>query len=243
MSTTFSVSSNDVMTEALGICGAYDITNQPGSADFSSIMLTLNVMIKAWIKTVPIWKVQTITLPLLTGNAIYQIGPYATGTGAMVTDKLFRIQYATVRNNSVPTQPYDTPIDIVSFQEMEMFGAKNSQGVVNTMCYHVLDDSPSVSSFIQVYPVPVDNFHQLRLISLIALNDVNVGTDILDFPQECYLALCWNLAKLIAFKYGVAMDRYREIKANAKEFYDDMADWAQENAESIRFMYDKRNGK
>lgn len=242
MSTTFSVSRDDVIVAAFQVCGTYDVTNPPGSAAMSQAAIFFNVMIKSWIKTVPMWKVEIVTLPLLTGQNTYQIGPYAVGTGSLVVDKILRVQYAEVRDNTNASQPFDTPIDQLSIQEYEQYGAKNSLGVVNGMLYRPLDDTPSpaVSSYIQVYPTPADSFHSLRMVCLTQLNDVNIGTDPLDFPQECYLALIYNLANHLSLPSAVPLDRVREIAQRAKATYDEMADWSQENAESIRFMYDNR---
>lgn len=246
MSTTFSVTRDDIINRALRICGAYDATNPPSSTDFSVVSLAMNMMIKAWIVDgVSMWKVETVNIPLLSGQNTYNVGPYATGTGAVVRSKILKILNASVRDNTSASFPFDTVIDLISIQEYENFGSKNSQGVVNSMVYRPLDDStsPAVSSFIQVYPTPADNFHALRLVVYTTINDVNVGTDPLDFPQETYLALSWNLAKEICMEYSVPMERVGFITKMAKEAFDTMKDWSQENAETIRFMFDKRGGE
>ena len=245
MSTTFSVSRDDIINRALRLCGAFDPANPPGSSDFTIASLAFNMMIKEWIITIPMWKVEIITLPLLQGQNSYNIGPYATGPGALVMDKILRVQYATVRNNQVVGQPFDTPIDQLSIQEYEQYGAKQSSGIVNSMLYRPLDDNQSlgISSYILVYPTPADNTRSLRMICLTELNDVNVGTDPLDFPQECYIALSWNLASEIAFEYQTPLDRFAVIERRAEMTKQAMEDWSQENTDSIRFMYDKRSGQ
>jgi hypothetical protein len=37
------------------------------------------------------------------------------------------------------------------------------------------------------------------------------------------------------------MDRVQEIKGRADILFEEMADWSQENTDSIRFMYDTRS--
>lgn len=240
MSTTFSVSRDDIIKRALRLCGAFDPTNPPTTDDFDTVALAFNMMIKEWIVSIPMWKVEIVTMPLLNGQNTYNIGPYATGTGSVVMDKILRIQQASVRNNAT-SPPNDTPIDQLSIQEYEQYSVKGALGVVNSMLYRPLDDQTGISSYIQVYPTPADDTHALRMVCLTQLDDVNIGTDPLDFPQECYIALSWNLADEISFEYSVPLDRAQIITMRAKDAKERMADWSQENSDSIRMMYDKRN--
>lgn len=239
MTTTFSVSADDIVNRALRLCGTYDATNPPSSQDYTNVHLALNMMIKAWIrKGLPMWKIATVQVPLLQGQATYQIGPYALGTGAVVATKVLKVVQAFIRDSN----NFDTPIDNLSIQEYQMYGAKGSLGVVNSYWYQPLDDSasPAVSSFITFYPTPNDSTRTVFLTVLNTLNDVNLGTDPVDFPQETYMALSWCLANEISMEYATSMDRVNKIEQRADALYEEMADWSQENAESIRFMYDTR---
>lgn len=244
MTTTFSVTRDQIITTALGFCGAYDVTNPPLSSDFTQISLIFNMMIKAWIRRgVPQWQVAETVVPMITGNTLYQVGPYATGTGAVVTPKMEKVFYAFIRNTAFAPGLQDTPIDIISLQEYNQYGAKASQGVPNAVFYQPLNDNTftSQSSFIQVYPTPSGSNYEMHLFNYQVLNDVNLGTDPIDFPQETYLAVAWCLANEISMTYATSMDRVQEIKQRAKQWYDEMIDWSTENAETIRFMYDTRS--
>lgn len=240
MTTNFSVSANDVMNRALRLCGTYDATNPPTSQDYANVQLALNMMIKAWIrKGLPMWKIVTNTVPLLTPQNTYNIGPNATGPGAVVCPKILKVTYAFIRDSN----NFDTPIDPLSIQEYNQYGSKGSLGVVNSYWYQPLDDNAvtGVSSFITFYPTPNDNTRTIYLICLSTLNDINLGTDQVDFPQETYMALTWCLADEISMEYATSMDRVQEIKARAAVIYEEMVDWSQENTDSIRFMYDTRS--
>lgn len=243
MATTFSVTRDDVINRALRICGAYDNTNPPSTTDYQEVALAFNMMIKTWIRSgTPMWKVTEVTLPLLAGQNTYQIGPDATGTGAVVTTRILKVQQAYVR--LLPSQN-DTPIDQLSIQEYAQYGQKNSLGVVNSMLYRPLNDNAGTtepqSSYIKVYPTPADDNYTLRMICLVTLNDVTNGADLVDFPQENYTALCWCLADEISHEYATSLDRVNSIQGRAMKAYQDMVDWSQENTDSIRFMYDTRS--
>jgi hypothetical protein len=167
---------------------------------------------------------------------------YAAGPGALVTTRILKVQQAFIRLNS--TQ-FDTPIDQLSIQEYAQYGSKTSLGVVNSMMYRPFNDNNGTiepqSSQIFVYPVPADNTYSLRMIGLVTLNDVEVGTDPIDFPQECYLGLTWCLADQISLEYATSLDRVQLIQQRAAKAYDEMINWSQENTDSIRFLYDTRS--
>jgi hypothetical protein len=240
MSTNFSVSRDDIINRALRLCGIYDATNPPTSQDYTNVSLAFNMLIKAWIrKGLPMWKIVTNTVPLLASQNTYNIGPNATGTGAVVCPKILKVTYAFIRD----ANNFDTPIDPLSIQEYNMYGAKGSLGVVNSYWYQPLDDNSvtGVSSFIKFYPTPNDATKTVYLICLSTLNDVSIGTDQVDFPQETYMALAWNLADEISMEYATSMDRVKEIQQRAARLFEEMADWSQENSDSIRFMYDTRS--
>ena len=245
MAATFSCSWQQVVNEALGICGAYDPTNPPQTPDYNSVSFTLQCMVKQWmIEGMPMWKVVTNVVPLLANQNTYQMGPYATGTGALVTDHVARVTYAFV-STSQGGQPFNTPIDQLSIQEYNQYGSPQSLGTVNSMQYFPLKDSADglSNSYIKVYPTPANGLYTLNMICQVQLTDADsllVTTP--DFPQECYLGLCWCLADLISMKYAVSMDRVQWIAQRAKLMYDKLIDWSQENTDSIRFMYDTRNG-
>lgn len=238
MSTTFSVAADDVVNRALRLCGTYDATNPPTSQDYTNIHLALNMMIKAWIRRgLPMWQVVNVQVPMLQGVNTYQVGPYATGTGAVVTDRILKVMQAFIRDSN----NFDTPIENLSIQEYQMYGAKGSLGVVNSYLYRPINDTVGNSSYFNVYPTPSDSTRTIFFTVLTTLNDVNLGTDPLDFPQETYMALSWCLANEISMEYATSMDRVNKIEQRAGTLYEEMVDWSQENAESIRFMYDTRN--
>ncbi|SRR6266404_314978 len=246
MSSSFSVSRDQCIIEALGLCGAYDITNPPTPADFNSVSFTFNCMVKQWVMSgMPIWQVQTILLPMVVGQTVYQVGPYATGTGALVTpNRIDKVIYGFIRQVSAG-QNFDTPIDQLSYQQYNQYGVKSSLGVVNSMLYQPNTDTADGlnNSTVTVYPTASTTNQTVGMVAQVQLNDLNAGTDVPDFPQECFLGLCWSLADLISMKYATDMQRVAFIANRAKVMYDRMVDWSQENTDSIRFLYDKRAGQ
>lgn len=242
MAAIFSVARDDVINRALRLTGAFDATNPPSTVDYANCSLAFNILIKQWIKSgIPMWKVVTLLVPTTVGQPTIQIGPFALGTGAFVCDKIMRVLYAFIRQNSATSAQFDIPIDPLSMQEYNQYGDKLAQGVPNS--YWFLpgeDDSNGPASTLTLYPTSVSTTYSVGLVCYQQLADVNVGTDPVDFPSECYNALCWGLADEISMEYATNLQRVEEIRSRAKEHYDSMVDWSQENTDIIRLMYDRR---
>src|SRR5512139_509483 len=131
--TTFTVTANDIINGAFRITGAFGASDTIPTGDFNNALQALNIMIKSWMtKGYELWTVKELTLPMVAGTTSYQIGPTATGTGALITDRPLRISQAFLRNDSQHT---DVVLSIISRQEYEQLGAKSNQGVVNSIFY------------------------------------------------------------------------------------------------------------
>src|SRR5207245_8646431 len=83
------------------------------------------------IRAATVTGVQTCALPI-SNNITYQIGPTASGTGAVVTDRPLRIFDPFIRVNA---SNQDTPLTIISRQEYEQFGVKSSTGSIPNSVY------------------------------------------------------------------------------------------------------------
>lgn len=58
--------------------------------------------------------------------------------------------------------------------------------------------------------------------------DMDSGTDELDFPQEFYLAVIWNLSAILLNKYAIPEDKAKIILSQAKQFKDEAFDFSVE---------------
>jgi len=77
-STDFSVSRDDIITEALEHCGVLAMGQTPNAAQLTSCSRTLNMMIKHWMADgLQLWKIQRATILLEKGKTEYDLS--ATG--------------------------------------------------------------------------------------------------------------------------------------------------------------------
>lgn len=82
-SVDFSVSRDDIITEALQYCGVLADGETPDATQLTSCSRTLNLMVKSWInKGAGLWVVQKATLFLEKDKGAYNVGP----TGDHITE-------------------------------------------------------------------------------------------------------------------------------------------------------------
>lgn len=234
--TVFTVTANDIITGALRLTGAFGAGDVIPTEDVNNAMQGLNIMVKSW-QTLgyELWTVKTLVLPMEAGITSYQIGPSATGTGALVTDRPLRISQAFIRENA---DNIDTTLSILSRQEYEQLGAKSSQGIVNSVFY----DPQLTNGVLYVYTTPSDALRSVHLIAQRPIQDFNATTDNPDFPQEWYQALKWGLASELGLEYGIPMDVMTRIDERANAYKANMSAWSQEEA-SMYFTMDTRGGR
>jgi hypothetical protein len=232
MTTLFSATRDDIIKAALRECGSLGIGQSPEPEVMSNAAFALNIIIKAWVKVgMPLWKVVDIPIPLVAGNVEYQIGPTAVGTGAVITDRPLRILEALIRTSN----NQDTILTQLSRQDYEMLGNKFTGSIPNSYYYQPLIPN----GLLTIYPPTSDITRVIHLFAQVPLGDVNLGTDVVDFPNECYQALKWNLADEVGGESGASDKKLQRIERRAVQYKREMEDWSQEEA-SIYFSTSKR---
>ena len=75
---TFTVTRDDIISAALRVMGVIGVGEVPITEDFTNCSQALNIMIKSWAKkSIPLWVVERVTIPLITNVAAYPLGPTA----------------------------------------------------------------------------------------------------------------------------------------------------------------------
>lgn len=229
--TNMLVNRDDIIKASLRLLEVIGIGETPETEDFTNCAQALNLMVKAWqIDGYKLWAVKEISLPLLTGISSYQIGPSATGTGALVTDRPMRLQDSCFIRDSAG---HDTSVKIISRQEYNILGDKTVQATANQIFY----DPLLTNGVLYVFNTPSDSTHTLHLVIQKPLADFNLSTDNPDFPQEWYQALKWGLAAEIALEYSSPERKITRIEQKAALFKEQLNNWTQEEA-SVYFMPD-----
>lgn len=239
MSSTFTVSRDQIISLALRKLGVLELGSTPDSETVANASLNLNLLVKQMAtEGLKLWKVNELVLPLVANKTKYTIGPLSQNpTTDLDTAKPLKVIQAWLRN--ISTTPYiDTPIQLLSKQEYDVLGSKFSTGVANSVYYNVRQNSGELN----LYLTPntnTANTYVLYFICQQPMDDVNAGGSIPDFPSEWMNTLVWSLADLMAIEYSVPSNHRAEIAARAKMYQNQLNDWDVE-ATSTFFQADLR---
>lgn len=246
MSTTFSVTRDDVITAAfrkLGILEPGDSASNIDQALVTNAALVFNLMIKQWqTQGIKLWTVKQYTLPLVANKTSYTIGP--TGTSSDLTDdkplRLIPGEGLTMLRNISVTPQIDLPLQIISRQEYNTLGSKFSTGTSNS----VYLDVGKLISTLYVYLTPDVNTstnYQILFTAQKPLGDITTSSEVPDFPSEWNNALVWGLADEMALEYDVPSNHRTEIALRAASYRNMLEDWDQEYT-SVFFTPNLRGG-
>jgi hypothetical protein len=196
----------------------------PSAEDYTNCAFGLNIMLKSWEKDgYYLWKLSELVLPTVAGNASYQIGPTATGTGALVTDRPLRLMDTCYRKDAAGL---DTNLRILSRQEYNQLGLKSTSSTVSQIFY----DPQLTNGVLKVYGTPADSLDTLYLTAQTPVYDMNSSSETLDMPQEGYMAVVFGLSDYLLDEYPVKMDKAQRISGKAEYYKNQLADFSQEES-------------
>ena len=246
MSSTYTITRDQVITLALRKLGVLEIGDTPDAATIANASVSLNLLIKQLsTEGLKLWKTSELIIPLTANKTVYTLGGNSStlmydslAPTVAITDKPLRVLQAFYRNKSV-TPKIDTPVLLLSKQEYNVLGSKYSTGTTNSVFY----DTKVLNGLLYVYLTP-DVYSQsnleLHVVAQMPLNDLSAATDIPDFPNEWMNTLVWNLADQLSIEYGVPMNYRQEISQRAMAYKEQLTDWDVE-VSSTYFMPDFRS--
>lgn len=247
MSTTFTVTRDQIIQLALRKLGVLELGATPDAETVANASLALNLYIKQTAtQGLKIWKVIELVIPMVNGQYIYTLGG-ATSTpmydsfdlNTPITDKPLKIIQGWYRNNQ-STPPIDTPLQLLSRQEYSILGSKMSQGVANSIFYDIKQLNGNLYVYLEPNAYVSENL-ELHCLAQLPMNDLKYAQDVPNFPNEWMNTLVWNLADQLAIEYSVPVGNRQEIAMRAKAYRDELTDWDVE-VTSTFFMPDMRSG-
>jgi hypothetical protein len=238
MATDYAVTQDQIIQAAMRQCGALDQSALPGSNDYNNVGMALQLLLKEWVADgIPLWKVATLTLPMVANQATYYMG--ATGPD-LITDRPLRVLEAEIQN-TISLQSIQL-WSISREQYVELSGKAISFGIPTQYWFEPLgSELSSTSARITFYPIPFAGItQQVLLKALQPLQNPVALTDVIDFPAEYYLPFKWCLAYEIANEYPVSDSRYARIRERAMASKEKIIEWGQEQDVEMRIKYDRR---
>lgn len=246
MSSTYTVTRDQIITLALRKLGVLELGETPDSDTIDNATMSLNLLIKQLsTEGLKLWKISELIVPLTISQTSYVLGGNTStlmydslAPTVAITDKPLKVIQGFYRN--IQVTPYiDTPVLLVSKQEYNVLGSKFSTGTANTIFY----DPRTLNGILYVYLTPDLNAStniELHLVAQMPLNDISGATEIPDFPNEWMNCLVWNLADQLTLEYGVPMNSRQEITQRAGSYKAMLTDWDVEAA-STSFSPDFRS--
>lgn len=127
--------------------------------------------------------------------------------------------YPTEGGNQIPCR-------IISKDEYNRFGSKNSQGTPVQLAY----DPQANTGYVYTYPTFLTAAQLLYIEFTKPIEDITGASDDYDLPQEWGEVLKFNLALRIAPEYEVPREKYNQIKEQALALFVFIDSYDQENA-------------
>lgn len=191
-STDFSLTANDLVTEARTLLGI-QAAEEPLQADeLNEGLRSLNMMLKAWeADGVMAWVLTEGTLTLVQGDADYVFSSGGDFTTAVPMDIT---QMRITRNN------YDLPMTRIGREAYYALPLKTTQGYPVQWYY----DRQRSSGTLYVWPAPDATAGTLKFTYRRRIMDLDAGVDDFDVPQEWFEAVTYGLAKRLIPRYGKA---------------------------------------
>lgn len=224
MSAVYTVNRDGIISAALRTLGVIGAGDSPTPVDYQNCAEALNIYIKQLqTKGLPLWKLDTVVVPMVVGQKIYTIGPNVGSD--VVTDKPLRVVMAFIRN----PQGNDTVLQQMARQQYMQLGVKTSPGVPNQFYY----DPKLDTGYLYVYNVPSGTGYNIHLQVQMPLEDVSNPTSTPQFPSEWFNCLKFGLADNISMEYGASAQMRAELAQKAARLEEMMTDWSQEEASTM----------
>lgn len=231
---SFTVTRDDIINASLRAIGVLAKGNVADATDLTNAGQALNLILKQWAdKGAPLWAIQWVNLTLTAGQTSYTVGP--SGDFNLLY-RPTRVISAYLRDNTIPTAPQDTTLEIISRQEYETLGDKLSQSITNQIYY----DAQLPLGVVYTYNVPVDSTHILYMSVQRPIQDVTNGTDNFDLPQEWFLPLKWALAEELGSEYGISEKLQSYVATKASALRENAFNWSVEES-SVYFTVDPQS--
>ena len=141
-----------------------------------------------------------------SGNTLYHF------SGAQAANRPMKILEAVRRDKN----GIDIPMNIMSLQEYTDLSDKTADGVPVNLYYN----PERTITRLRVWPEPSNASDYLVLWVQRTLEDLDAGTDEVDYPQEWFYPIALGLAMELADKYGVSDNIYKRVQERFMKAYD-----------------------
>lgn len=236
MAQAFYPTAQQVIDRALEDIGAVDPEGglSPTTTQRTSALQVLNFLVTSWIADgMQVWCQKTGTYTLSNGVNNPTVGP----GGTIAIARPLSIQQAWLRD-TVTSPNMDIPLTPISREEYNRLSVKTTTGTPNSYFYDPEYDLPGTNSGasakgrLYLWPTPdtsIATQYDLYFVYTRPIQDFSAVSDTLDFPQEWFNAVRWNLALNLCPSYSVPIETWDRIAALARNTKQDALNWDRES--------------
>jgi hypothetical protein len=152
----------------------------------------------------------------------------STGEFTDSTNDLIGIESAFLRQAGV-----DLPIEIIGRKEYMEISNKSDEGTPTCLYF-----DNKISPTIFIHPQLEDTDDVLHYHGIVRIEDFDNEKNNPDFPVEWFLALVWNVAKMLIIKGDLTDSEKRDIKNNAREYLVEARAGSMEEVRELEFEPD-----
>lgn len=224
-----------VITYAMRDAGLLQEGDNPNGEQLAEYSERLNDLINYLVtQGLKLWVQQDLSIPLTAGQNMYTIGP----GGSVNMTKPLRVLQGYYNDLSDPTNPTRRPIYPLSWQEWLSLSNVTTQGSISQ--YFVDKQQLMLNVYFWNTPdsIAATNGTAQLLVENQITNFTGI-TDLMNFPNEWFLALRWGLADEICT--GQPLDVQQRCQQRAEKFRMALEDWDVEDASTF-FRPDSRGG-
>lgn len=224
MAQVFYPTAQNVIDRALEDIGAVDPEGglTPSTTQRTSALAVFNYLVTSWqAHGLQVWCQKQTSHIFTASTNSYTVGP----GGVIAVARPLAIQQAWIRD-TVASPSNDTNIRIISREEYNRISLKTTTGTPNCLFYDPEYDRDGANSGVSakgrvyVWPTPdasVVTQYDLYFVYTRPIGDFNAVSDTLDFPQEWFNAVRWNLALNLCPSYEVPVMKWDRIKGMADD--------------------------
>jgi len=214
---------NNLITKALRICQVIGEGESPSTNALTDHLETLNDLIQVWhADGMELFVIDQDSFNLVSTVSTYQIGVGQSGNNVNNVAPL-RVLQAWTRDTSV-TPNTDVEMTIITREQYNRLSPKASTGTPVQLYYEPpigQNWATEIYGKIYVWPTPdatAATNKDVYISYVRPFEDLDTGTQNLEFTRTWYKPLCWGLAADLAYEYGLPFSERAMIEKKAQYY-------------------------
>lgn len=209
MTTTFSVTRDDVINASLRLLGVLAEGETASAEDLTNCAQAMNILLKKWAdQGYKGWLYATASFPFVASREFWTVGP----TGQVVTNRPQRIADAWYEQTVSGGLTQRFPMFMLERERFFKLSPKDQTSTAPANWYY---DPQLDNGLFYPWPLCLDTNGTFFISVQRPIEDILAGANVVQIPQTWYAALKWNLADEVGLEYRPHPDVLDRIERKA----------------------------